>query len=144
MNVLFLVKSKGIYGALIRWWTGSPCVHAELEFSDGIRFTSLVGTGTTFLPPLDRAEEKNWKRVKIEASQWQEDRARDFCRAEINCGYDWAGIFFSQVIGWSWENSQKWFCSEVCLAALQHADIKFQKYTPCKTSPKKLERILAC
>jgi hypothetical protein len=41
-----------------------------------------------------------------------------FMRRHFGARYDYAGILFSQVLGFGGHNPDKWFCSEICAAAL--------------------------
>jgi hypothetical protein len=142
MNVIFLKKEGGIYGAAIRLWTWSPYIHAELEFSDGSRFTSSAGVGTSFLPPLPFTEASKWEKVPIVVTEAEETAMRLFCVEEQGCRYDWAGIALTQILGLGRQSKSKWFCSEVCVAALQHGLTSFPKKKPHWTSPKRLHRLL--
>lgn len=143
MNVLFETRGGGWYGWLIRLWTRSPYIHCELEFSDKRRFTSLAGVGACFRAPLRPEEEFGWKRLFVAATPEQEQRMYHFCQGEEGCPYDWTGIILTQVLGLGRESPTKWFCSEVCDAALLHELPQWPHTRPCKVSPKKLANIIA-
>jgi hypothetical protein len=61
-------------------------------------------------------------------------RMREWCAGEVGCAYDWLGIFFSQIINFGWHTRNRYFCGEVCTAALQVGGLPFslqpQRYAP--------------
>ena len=57
----------------------------------------------------------NWDLVSFTADA---DAVCGFVRSHIGAPYDYSGILFSQVFGFGRHNPHKWFCSEICAAAL--------------------------
>jgi hypothetical protein len=143
MNVLFQRRGGGWYGTLIRLWTRSPYIHTELEFSNGERFTSLAGRGTGYNDSLVPADEGAWTRVPVDVTAPQEAAIRAFCHDELGCRYDWAGIALTQILGFGRQSRTKWFCSELCMAALQRVLPGFCSQAAHWVSPKRLYQILA-
>ncbi len=142
MNVLFLRHGGGFFGWCIRVWTGSPYAHAELEFTDGNRFTTVVGHTACFEAPLKPQQEHDYDRVWVSITPAQEGIISAFCGREVGCAYDWKGILLSQMLGLGREDPNKWFCSELCAVALSLAIPEWPPVKPCKTSPARLYEIL--
>jgi len=141
MNVLFLRHGGGLFGWLVRVWTGSPYAHAELEFTGGNRFTTIMGGKTCWEPPLGQ-DAGNYDRVWVALSPAQEDVVSRFCESELGCSYDWLGLFMSQVLGLGRSDPHKWFCSELCAAALSQVIPSWPKVPACKVSPGRLYLML--
>jgi len=139
MKVAFQKNPTSILDKLICWWTKSPYFHCVLNFSDGVSYSALPSTDTTqfYLIKFD----ENWDVVDIPMSAEQEANVRAFCQAELGCKYDFIGIFFSQIISWAVEDAARWFCSEVCLRALQQAELYIGVH-PCQYSPGKLYQLV--
>jgi hypothetical protein len=145
MRIIFQKKGGGIFGALIRWWTKSAYCHCEIVFTDGARFTASPFIGTRYLPELHPTQEKDWDSFPMFlVTMEEEQKIRKFCNDELNCKYDWTGILFSHVFKMGWEDSEHWFCSEICAAALNHVGaIRIGKdRRPASFSPEKLYRFL--
>lgn len=106
----------GLFDALIRKVTGGPYSHCELVFSDGMAYSaSIQDSGTRF------------KRIEFDPAKWDfiefvidESQVRKFCVAEDDCRYDFPGVF-RFLVSRIRESKNRWFCSEVCCAALQEA-----------------------
>lgn len=141
MKVAFQKNDRSFFAGLIRWWTGSPYSHCELLFDDGRMFSSHIKDhGTRYMNPgVLRANE--WDVVLIPATLEQEIAVHVFCDNELNCGYDWWGILCSQVLRLQRSHPRKWFCSEVCAAALQRMGM-LPMAKPCTFSPGKLYKRL--
>ena len=141
MRIAFQRNDKSITAKLICWWTKSPFSHCELVFSDGSMFSSDPSdNGTRYLQNMHLTY-NDWEVLDIQTSSVQEKIIRDFCDSELHCRYDWWGIFCSQVIRWQREDPTKWFCSEVCTAALQKIGF-LTGNEPCTFSPAKLYKRL--
>lgn len=116
MRVLFWIGKAGLFSSLIRVFKRRGISHVEIKFSDGIAGTALPGTGIV-LRPLPEGD-GDWFDIPIPCTPEQEALVRQFFLTEANCGYDWLGIIFCQVFGWTLRSKTKWFCSEACLTAL--------------------------
>jgi hypothetical protein len=109
---------------LISIWTLGPYSHCELIFSDGISFSSSWrddGIGVRYkeiyyLP-------NRWDFIEIPTTD-QELKMRSWCdaRTEEKAKYDWRGII-QFVIPFIKQNDEDWFCSEICIAALNHGGV---------------------
>jgi len=141
MKVAFRKKPSSIYAHIIRLWTMGKFSHSELVFSDGRTFSSDEADGGTRW--TDRAmPSSEWDFIDIPCTTKQENRARVFCEGEDGCKYDMVGIGFSFLpVPIGWQSAEKWFCSEICVAALQQIGYLIG-YTPSRISPNKLYKIL--
>lgn len=126
MKVAFYKGPGTIFDKLIRLVTRSPYSHCELIFSEdllcdsGWMFGAMPGEGTRFKQmALNPAE---WILVSVPVTRSQELLAFYFCRDEEKCGYDYPGVF-RFLLPWFTESKEKWFCSEICTAAIQAAGL---------------------
>ncbi len=142
MNVIFQHKGGGLFGFLIKLWTRSRFNHVELEFSDGTRFSAYPKGGTQFKAPLTAFEQHQWVRVPLLIALDHEIDLRNWCHSELACRYDWAGILLTQIFPIGRHSKTKWFCSEVCAAALAPAFATIGKLKPHRISPAKLYRLM--
>lgn len=141
LRVAFRKRAPGFASGFIRFWTGGRFSHVELVFSDGVCFSSSATDGGTRFRELDLNPEE-WEFVPVQLSPDVEARVREFCKAEEGCRYDWRGIGFSFLpIPIGWQHAEKWFCSEVCTAALQVAGY-LRGYTPASLSPNGMHKKL--
>lgn len=109
--------------------------HAELVFSNGstcgayangVRWDTAGGRGIFENPEL-------WAVEEVPASPEEEQRVWDFCAGEIGCPYDWAGVA-RFVLPFLDADPDKWFCSELVVAALQELGL-FAGLDPWRMSP---------
>lgn len=111
--------------------------HVELQFDDGSFYSSTTFgkyTGTRFAW-LDPKPEQ-WDSVEIPLSPTDERLVRNFCIENDGEKYDFSGV--AAFVTWmAHEDPDKWFCSEVCTAALQVVGL-FTDLEPCKTTPNRL------
>ena len=146
MHVLFWKGPVGPIGSLIRAWEGRPYSHAELRFSDGKRFRINAGIHSQFYWSDEGHlwDSSNWDCLQVLGGN--EAFTRQWCETEVGCGYDWAGILFAQILKWNWQSPRNWFCSELCVAALQAggypqvAGLNAWKYSPARLGKVLLER----
>lgn len=130
----------------VPWYKGPRYCHTELVFSNGEWFSSrelqnavsfskgpahgdLISAYDLFVIPGMTLE--------------REERIKRWCTSEIcnddgsPCNYDVRGVVFSFLpIPIGWQSPDKWFCSEICVAALQF-DGWFVGYDASSISPKK-------
>ena len=127
MKIAFYKKIKNIVDFSIRWHTRkkkwrifslAKYSHCEIIFSDDEFFSSSGRDGGVRFKKI-KCDKKKWDVFKIEISAADEKKIREFCAAQCGKKYDWRAIFFSQILDLQRENPQKWFCSEICAAALQ-------------------------
>jgi hypothetical protein len=118
-----LYKAPGTwFDKVVRWWTRSQYSHCELVFSNGLWFSSSPRDGGCRFKSITPADGA-WDFIEISLTPEQERAVYDFCLREDGCWYDWIGIIFTQVLPLSFENPWWWFCSEICVAALQRAGL---------------------
>lgn len=65
------------------------------------------------------------KRIKLKSDSWDvvsidadAGAAEQFIRDHMRASYDYRGIMFSQVLSLARHDPTKWFCSEICAAAI--------------------------
>jgi hypothetical protein len=140
MRLIFQKNVPSIFARLIRLWTWSPYCHVELLFNDGVIYSAHQTQGTRFsrVPP---EFEKYWDVLEIPMSADEEQQLRTFCTAESGCLYDWIGLVLSQVLFLRREHPHRWFCSEICVAALQQIGM-LTGHKACTYSPGGLFRTL--
>jgi len=104
----------GLFDAVIRVVTGGPYSHCELIFPSGMAYSASIQDGGT-----------RFKRIEFDPARWDIitlplDRFASelFCFREHGCGYDYPGAFRFLVPSIP-QSKKRWFCSEVCCAALQ-------------------------
>jgi hypothetical protein len=106
-------------------WTLGPYSHCELLFPDGVCFSSSwrddgVGVRYKKFPIIP----SHWTCVEIPTTKEQEIQMRQWCDVKVaeNAKYDWWGII-QFVIPFVKQKDEDWFCSEICIAALNHAGV---------------------
>jgi len=100
-------------------------------------FSSHLADNGTRFRKMEQFNALYWDMLDIPTTEAEEEIVRNFCGNELGCRYDWWGIWFSQVIPLRREHPDKWFCSEICAAALQKIDL-LGSFKPCTLSPGKL------
>lgn len=139
MRVLLWKGQAGFVGRMIRLKSGSPYTHAELLFSDGDRFRINSDVHAEFYRPKDAPKWRveDWDCVELDGGD--EAAVRTWCTGEIGTQYDWRGILFCQLFPWGWHHEDRWFCSELCVAALQAGKFaQVEGMKPWYISPAKL------
>ena len=68
------------------------------------------------------------------------DRVGQFCWRERGKAYDFLGVLGFKL-PWIQQDRSKWFCSEVCVAALQASGLLAGVH-PYKTTPNQLHRLV--
>jgi hypothetical protein len=105
---------RGLYNRGIQAWTDSPYSHVELIFSDGLAASSSFMDHGVRFKYIDFAPER-WDFVPLPG--FEERDARAWFEEHRGEGYDLLGnghFVFAPITG----NSERWFCSEACAAAL--------------------------
>lgn len=141
MKIFFRKRNNKFYALLIRAWTGGPYSHVELQFSDGKAFSSdEADNGARFKDIAFTTDQ--WDCLTLPMDAHTENLVRVFCVAEKGSPYDWRGISFSFLpIPIGWQHPNRWFCSEVCAAAIQIAGY-VRGHTPASLSPNGLYKLL--
>jgi len=142
MKAIFWIGRSGLFGSLIRFFKHRGISHAEVLFSDGFSGTSDASLGGVVLYKLEPFNPLDWFVLDLPATLEQEIEVRRFFMEEAGAGYDWKGIFFSQLFRWNWASKNRWFCSEACTAALQRVYPQLLDLKPCQIDPAELAQIL--
>ncbi len=122
------------YEKLISWYTLGPFSHVELIFDDQWFSSSPRDGGVRYKEIF--AVEGRWEFIEIKCNK---KLVKDWCDGEIGKQYDWRGFFnFVLPIGYS---RHRWFCSEICVAALQK-DGLLAGVRPHVVSPNDFYRLL--
>jgi len=145
MRVAFYKNTKrpgltGLFDALIRKVTGGPYSHCELIFPDGMAYSASIQDGGCRFKQIDFDPEK-WDVVQLPwFSNTSQDTVMVFCHQEEGSAYDYPGVlrFLLPLLP---QSKQRWFCSEVCCAALQTINL-LPGVKPWQVHPSKLHRLL--
>ena len=140
MKVAFFRGGRSPMDRLIRWWTKSPYAHVELLFDDGTMISACPGIGVRSIL-VASLDVQHWDLVAVPIDHDHAVALSRWCLGELGCHYDWWGLFVTQVLGFPRSHPTKWFCSEFCAAALEHADVDLG-IDPCKVSPGALYDLL--
>ena len=138
--VIGLQKSfrKDIYwfwklsGSLIQWWTKSDYFHIELAI-DGKWITSQTERGIEireYNPNYFSEHFDYYELETVEITSQQKEKFWNWMRGEENTGYDWVGIYLTQIFKLDWEAKEKWFCSEMVARILQLLYV--EEFIDCK------------
>lgn len=133
-GVIFWIGPEGWFGTTIRAITGHGITHCELLFPDGVSYTAYPNDGV--VAKKRDLSDPNWLHTAL--PDHRATLARDFCIQELGCPYDWKGILGSQLFKANKESPTKWFCSELCVAALQHAGLIPLSVAPATIAPHQL------
>jgi len=118
MQVAFY-KGKGrFFDKVIRWWTSGKYSHCELVFANGTYFSADAWENKVRFEKL-YPNPGNWDFVELELTPKEEVLVLAWCDSQTGKGYDYTGIILSQFIPLHIEDPAKWFCSELCVKALQ-------------------------
>lgn len=138
IQIVFYTAKGNILDKLIRFWTRGTTSHVEFLFGD-----TLCGS----VPFKGTRESKEYVAsdyllFEIDVTEEQFNLIKEFTKKELNCDYDWAGIFLSQIINANHQSETKWFCSEFVLASLLNAGVITGYYIPNRFSPEDLLSLL--
>ena len=126
MITLAFYKGRGktrwqrLQDAAIRLTTRGRYSHVEL-----IAGTALHGDIGQCLSSSGRDGGVRAKRILLKPESWDlvelridPDQPAQFIRDRIGAQYDYKGILLSQVLALGRHDESRWFCSEICAAAL--------------------------
>lgn len=109
-----------IQDGVIRSVTRGIYSHVELISGD-----ALHGQTAVCLSASGRDGGVREKRILLRPESWDlvsmclnPEAPCQFIRGHLGARYDYAGLMFSQVLAFGGHNPDKWFCSEICAAAL--------------------------
>lgn len=124
---LALYKGKGtLFNHLIRLWTRSKYSHCEIV-SRTVWLSASAMDGGVRAKQIELNLE-HWDLIPL---PWADQRCIDLIfQQHRGKGYDWAGIFLSQLIASGLHSRRRMFCSEFCAAALGFDNP--QRYSPAQ------------
>lgn len=125
---LALYKGKGtLFNRLIRLWTRSKYSHCELVMPDGRWLSASAMDGGVRAKRIDLNIE-HWDLLPL---PWAERHTIEWLYQQHKAmGYDWLGVFLSQLLPVAFHSERRWFCSEFCAAALGFTSA--QRYSPAQ------------
>lgn len=141
IRVAFYSSDKGWRNRFIRWWTGSPIVHAEILLPD----KSLLGispddTGRVRRKVNIDEESGNWEFIDLNITSEQFKLILCFFEMTHGMKYDWFGMIASHLTSFYIKHDRKWYCSQWIACALTYAGVHPLFYN--KINPGKLYDIL--
>lgn len=147
MNTVQVAFYKGtsVFDNIIKFWTKSKYSHVELII-DGIWVTSSPGEGGVvkrYPSTIPDFNINDYDIYTLDCKYYNEDILHKYIYLQLNCKYDWKGIIFSQFFTLGYNESNKWFCSELVTKLLQILLIEdILDLQPNKVSPGKLYNCL--
>ena len=142
IRIAFCRSRTGFRNWVIRKWTGSDIIHAEIVLPDG----SFIGISPDDTGRVRRAlfphkgEGENWESIEIEVSRKQFKLILCFFEMTHGMKYDWFGMIMSHLTSFYIKHDKKWYCSQWIACALTYAGIYPLFYN--KINPSKLYDIL--
>lgn len=143
LYLCFQKNWPSLFARVVRMWTWSPHNHVELRISDAAgyqHFNADVKLGTVTFKSTE-LHPHFWDIVPVPGlSAAQVEQVRAWLTDELGCPYDWAGILLTQFLPLGRQSRTKWFCSELCVAALQQVGLLTDR-KPWRVSPAKLWKL---
>ena len=153
MRVIVCLKKKpeesnffiNTYIKAIKIWTWSQYFHSEIIIDDK-RISSYPQRGVEIHQFNDNFDFEHFDYFEIDVpnlTQEQEKVLWQYLYDQLHTGYDWDGIFFSQVFKLGINDPEKWFCSEITTKILQL--VLYEPVLDClpnKVSPAKLYKLI--
>lgn len=130
MGLIYLALYKGrgtLFNRLVRHWTRSTYSHCELVLPDGRWLSASAMDGGVRTKHIELNLE-HWDLIPLPWADYRQI-ARVF-RANAGQGYDYLGLFGSQLLSAGLHSRRRWFCSEFCAAALGYP--MPQRYSPAQ------------
>ncbi|MBT0666349.1 hypothetical protein KI809_18735 [Geobacter pelophilus] len=123
---------RGFWDRVIRTVSAGPYSHCELVFGpDPLLWASSIAAIGVHCDHNGEPDPAEWDVIYIDC---EPDAVIDFLCQEVCSPYDWFGVIRFALPGFK-ESPKKWFCSEICAAALQVAGILPQNIKPHTLSP---------
>ncbi len=142
IKIAFYRCKTGWRNKIIRWWTGSNIVHAELVLPDG----SVIGISPEDTSRVRRKIEnfdkssESWSFIDLKITDEQFKLILCFFEMTHGMKYDWFGMAISHLTSYYIKHDQKWYCSQWIACALTYAGVHPLFYN--KINPGKLYDIL--
>lgn len=130
--------------SLTQWWTNSDIIHCQIALweNDKQAYTTYSvdsGIGRVWKEHRNFSR-RGWTFARITVTMDQENAVRNFLEAQIGKPFNKWGINLFWLCPWSGEN-EKWFCSELTMAALQSAGL-YTGYAPAECYPSLIRDIV--
>ena len=125
----------------VQLWTRSKYFHTEIIIGDR-RITSHTEHGVIVTKNLNN--EYSHAHADIKKTLVDTDKinyAIKFAERQVGKGYDWKGIFFSQVIPMDIDNKDKWFCNEISGQVLKMAGAVGIEKDPNEYNPGSFQKL---
>lgn len=140
MIQLIFYKAKGrFFDKLIRWYTKEQYSHCEIYFNGNCMFSADAWENKTRFKQM-AINPDSWDIVDIPVTSKEIAKIYDFCIQQEGKKYDWSGIA-SFMFPLAKPGFNRWFCSEICTAALQEIG-KLLWVAPEDTTPGQLYKLL--
>jgi len=142
IRVTFCRRRTGWRNWIVRKWTGSDIIHAEVILPDG----SFIGISPDDTGRVRRTnnpevyEGEVWEDIEMKISQQQFKLLLCFFEMTHGMKYDWTGLILSHLTSFYIKHDRKWYCSQWIACALTYAGIHPLFYN--KINPGKLYDIL--
>jgi uncharacterized protein YycO len=139
LRLAFYIWSAGtVFDAMIASYDAPKRYsHVELLFSDGWSFSSSIRDGGPRFMPIDylggSGPDRHWDFIEFRTTTEQEKTIRDWCKTKVPGHYDLFGVLAFKIPGIR-QLTNAYFCSEICVAALQQVGL-LKDLVPSKTTP---------
>ncbi len=127
---------QGYFNKICRWWLRGDFSHTELIFSDGLSASSSFIDGGVRLKQIDY----DYERWVIYPVIGDEQKARNFVNGLLGLRFDIVGLL-GHALPHKPQSQNKWFCSELVLAALLVAN-ELPYYDAFRADPCNLEALV--
>jgi len=139
MDIL-LFKNESFLGKIIRFFTRGKYSHAAVRLDSGEIYEAVTKEGVRKLMGIKYIEGKNKIDVytlNVPLNKINELNMRDFLDKQIGKKYDYWMVlgFVIKSTRQGRKSRNRWYCSELCAAALEKAGIQLLITQPWKISP---------
>lgn len=117
IKVIFYKAEGNLLDKLVRWWTSSLYSHCEILFNDG-RIYSADGWNSKMVRYTTKYNLDNWAVLEVPLTDTKYRHLKNWCSDRVGQKYDWLGVI-RFVLPFVPQSDDKWFCSELCGAALK-------------------------
>jgi hypothetical protein len=126
IRIAFFKGNKHEYHhRFIRWWCKSLYSHAEIVLDDGQTWVSISPFLYSRVTARVRTavDQDDWDFIDLFATADEILALKDFISETTVDGYDWIGMFLSQVLPVIVKGKGRWYCSSWIAHALSHSGI---------------------
>lgn len=138
VQLAFYNGKENFFNKMTCWRTNGNHSHVEIIFADGFSFSSSQWDGGVRFKDILYTSTDKWDILDIpDMGVRKEKLMKEWCESQVGKKYDYRGIlrFF---VGVKEDNPDKWFCSEICCAALQRVRVLPSLLVPSQMSPEDL------